>query len=89
MLSHHMNSREESGSRKAVCYNTLDIDVLILGRAPQFHQNEPAGTIDPTLEITGDNSINHGLELENLHRRIKLDANYTLLPLDEKLCMRW
>lgn len=89
MLSHHMNSREESRSCEAVCYDTLNINVLVLGRAPQLHQNEPAGTIDPTLEIPGDNQISHGRELENLHRRIKLDAHYTLLPLNEKFCMWW
>ena len=54
MLSQHLNSREKPGSREAVCYDTLNIDVLILGRAPQLHQNEPARTIGPTLEIMGD-----------------------------------
>ncbi len=55
MLSHHVNSREESRSREAVCYDTLNIDILVLGRAPEFHKNEPAGSRCPMLGITGGN----------------------------------
>lgn len=89
MLSHHLNSREESRSREAVGYDTLNVDVLVSGRTPHFDQNEPAGSICPTLGITGNNQTRHIQELGDLHRRIKLDTHNTLLPLDEKSCMKW
>ena len=89
MLLHHLNSREEPRSREAMCYDTLDVDVLVSGRAPHLNQNEPAGSICPMLGITGQNKIGHTRELGYLHWRIKFDTNNTLLPLDEKSCMKW
>ena len=72
-----------------MCYDTLNVDVLVSGRTPHFYKNESAGSVCPMLGIIGNNKIRHIRELGDLHRRIKFDTNNTLLPLDEKSCMKW
>lgn len=68
-------------------YNTLDINIAIVARTPQFNQNEAAGTaMRLVCSIHGSGQVRPWIG--NIRWRIKLDANHTLLPLDEKSRMR-
>ena len=56
MPLHHLRSREEPWSRKAVRYDTLNIDVLVFAGAPELQEDEPAGSVicvSPAMTTTG------------------------------------
>lgn len=63
-----------------MCDDTLDIDVAITARTPQFDENEAAraGWVSMRSGGTGD---------EDIRRRVKLDADHALLALNEEPCV--
>ena len=83
MPLHHLRSREEPWSRKAVRYDTLNIDVLVFAGAPELQEDEPAGSVicvSPRHDHHGKNQMARN----SLHWRIKLNTNDAAVPLDKK-----
>lgn len=42
---HQLHSREEPRPRKSMNDNTLNIDILVTRRTPEFKKNVPAGSV--------------------------------------------
>ena len=66
-----------------MCYDTLDIDILVSAGIPELQENEPAGSVI-CVSPHHDHHWKNQMARYDLHWRIELNTNDAAVPLDKK-----